>query len=58
MQPRPPLFAALWPPQEIFAKSGEAGDILVDRDGPYAAALGDVEADVFSTFGRFPITAE
>ena len=56
--PQDTLRSSLWLPQEIFNKGASAGDILVDPQGPYKAVAGDIEADVFSTFGRFPISAK
>jgi hypothetical protein len=55
--PRRTFPAARHPTQEIFAKSQEAGNVVIDLDGPYRAVAGVVEGDVFQSIGRFPVTA-
>ena len=43
------------PPQEIFSKGEEAGNITLDRHGPYAPIASVIEGDVFKSIGRFPV---
>jgi hypothetical protein len=45
------------PPQEIHNNSVAAGRVPVDPGGPYGAVAAWLSQDIFTTLGRFPISA-